>query len=61
MPKAFAAACKQFFGMRPGQPLGEFANEIKALTQPDRDEMAALMSVELEEEVSSGSAIPAAQ
>lgn len=33
---AFVAACKDYFGLKPGQTLGEFAQEIKALTEEDR-------------------------
>ena len=54
MGKAFAAACKEFFGYRPGQGLREFALEIKALTPEDRVELAALLSKELGCEVTNG-------
>lgn len=36
---SFMAACKQFFGLLPGQTSLEFGQEVKKLTQEDRDEM----------------------
>jgi len=35
----FMAACKNFFGFKPGQTLSEFSAEIKALTPADRAEL----------------------
>jgi len=37
----FIAACKDFFGFKPGQTLMEFRDEIKALTPADKDEIQA--------------------
>lgn len=36
---AFIAACKDFFGYKPGQTLQEFSAEIKALTPKDREDL----------------------
>lgn len=36
----FIAACKQFFGFKPGQTLSEFGKEIRDLTAKDREEIA---------------------
>jgi hypothetical protein len=33
---SFMAACKDFFGFKPGQTLTEFRDEIKELTPADR-------------------------
>jgi len=33
---SFTAACKDYFGYKPGQTLGEFMNEVKELTPEDR-------------------------
>jgi len=33
---SFTAACKQYFGYKQGQTLGEFMNEVKELTPSDR-------------------------
>jgi hypothetical protein len=30
-------ACKDYFGYKPGQTLGEFMQEVKALTTDDRE------------------------
>ncbi len=43
----FAVACKKYFGLLPGQKVGEFVREIKDLTDDDRREMAPLLSAEL--------------
>ena len=40
--RTFIGACRDFFGPKPGQPLKEFAEEVKALTQTDRAELKAL-------------------
>ena len=37
---SFAAACRTFFGLLPGQTLGEFGVELKTLTNEDRIEIA---------------------
>jgi hypothetical protein len=39
--KAFTAACKEFFGFKPGQTLREFGEELKALTFNDKMELAS--------------------
>jgi hypothetical protein len=39
---SFIAACREFFGMKFGQTLQEFAKEVKELTPEDRVEMIAL-------------------
>lgn len=41
MKKSFAAACREFFGLRPGTGLGDFAAELKALSLDDKREIAA--------------------
>jgi hypothetical protein len=33
----FIAACKDYFGFKPSQTMQEFAAEIKALTEDDRE------------------------
>lgn len=33
---SFTAACKEYFGYKPGQTLGEFMTEVKQLTPEDR-------------------------
>ncbi len=33
---SFTKACKEYFGYKPGQNLGAFMEEIKALTEDDR-------------------------
>lgn len=48
---AFASACKQFFGVRPGNTLLQFAQELKALTPQDKVEMAPLLGVALSKNV----------
>lgn len=58
--RAFAAACKQFCGMKPGETLQQFAAELSALTNDDRRELAGLLSVELGEPVTDGIKVPAA-
>lgn len=40
----FMAACRRFFGMKPGQTLTQFAEEVRGLTEEDRKELAPLMS-----------------
>ena len=37
----FTAACRDFFGYRPGTGLREFGEELKALTAEDRAEIKA--------------------
>ena len=48
----FAVACKRFFGLKAGEKVGEFAQEIKSLTLQDRMELAQLLSKELNVDVS---------
>lgn len=36
---SFAGACKAFFGLLPGQSLGDFAAEVRKLTDSDRAEI----------------------
>lgn len=38
--KSFIAACREYFGFRPGQKLTEFGQEIKALSHEDKLELA---------------------
>lgn len=38
--KSFIAACKDFFGFKPGQTLTEFGNEIKALSYEEKVDLA---------------------
>ena len=37
--KTFMVACKQHFGMAPGQTLGSFATEVKSLSDKDRADL----------------------
>lgn len=39
--RSFVAACKEFFGFKPGQTLKEFGEELKGLTHDDKMEIAA--------------------
>ena len=39
-PKSFAGACREFFGMHPGQKIAEFGAELKSLTHADKMELA---------------------
>lgn len=55
-PTGFIVACKEFFGFAPGQSLMDFKNEIKELTQKDRDELAPLLSAALGKPVEAGTA-----
>jgi hypothetical protein len=34
---------KEFFGMKQGQTLQEFSNEVKELSEPEKVELAALI------------------
>ena len=38
--KSFAGACREFFGMHPGQKIAEFGAELKSLTHADKMELA---------------------
>ena len=53
--KSFMVACKEYFGVTPGQSLMEFKKEVDQLTPTDRAELAPLLSVQLGEEVADGS------
>jgi len=46
-PIKLAVACKQFFGLKTGQAIGEFAAEIRELTPQDREELASMLTKEL--------------
>lgn len=43
-PIKFAAAAKRFFGLKDGQSLLQFAQELKGLTQKDKEELAPLLA-----------------
>lgn len=51
MPISFVVAVNRFFGRKDGQTLGEFAVEIRQLTDGDKIHMARMLSEELKEEV----------
>lgn len=51
MAKSFAAAAQAFFGRLPGQTLGEFASELKALRPEQREWYATELSKVLGEDV----------
>jgi len=36
---SFIAACKDYFGYKPGQTLGDFMNEIRLLTDEDKAQL----------------------
>jgi len=36
---SFVAACKDYFGYKPGQTLGEFMNEVRACTEADKEDL----------------------
>jgi len=38
----FIGACRQFFGLKPGQTLKDFADEIKTLTPQDKLDLIAM-------------------
>lgn len=38
----FIVACREFFGLKPGQTLQEFAAEIRQLTPTDKSELTEL-------------------
>lgn len=46
---SFAKACADFFGKKPGQKLQDFAQELRALTPEDREEMAPLLTATRED------------
>jgi len=39
---SFIQACREFFGILPGEPLQQFAAEVKALTPEDKQELIML-------------------
>lgn len=39
----FVVAMKKYFGLKPGQALSEFAQELKSLTEADRHEFATML------------------
>lgn len=39
---SFVVACKRYFGMKPEQTMGQFAQELKALTDKDRQDLKAM-------------------
>lgn len=41
-PMTFVAACRNFFGLKQGQTLQEFAAEIRALTPGDKLDLVAM-------------------
>lgn len=43
-PVTFVVACKQFFGLLPGQTLQEFAAELRKLTAEDKTELIKLFA-----------------
>ena len=44
---SFMIACRRFFGLQPDQKLQAFADEIRALTPKDREELRPLLAGEL--------------
>jgi hypothetical protein len=47
MAMAFTAAIAKYFGRKDGQSMGEFAEEIRALTPKDKEELRGMLSVAL--------------
>jgi hypothetical protein len=45
--KSFAAATKTYFGLREGQRLAQFSDELKELTPEDKAELAPVLAAEL--------------
>jgi hypothetical protein len=43
----FAVACRQFFGLLPGETLIGFAKELKELTDADREEIRSMLQNEM--------------
>ena len=41
MEKSFIVQCKEFFGLKDGQTLAEFATEVRQLTAEDKAEFVA--------------------
>lgn len=48
---SFMAACKNYFGLLPGQTNLDFGKEVKQLSQADRDELKPLLEKELGVEI----------
>ena len=47
--QTLTVACAKFFGKKPGQALSSFSDEMKALTQKDRNELAEMFkSIDVE-------------
>lgn len=40
-PMSFSAACKDYFGVKPGQTALDFMKEVKALSADDKVEISA--------------------
>lgn len=40
----FMGACKEFFGLKPGQNLAQFRDEMKELTDKDRRELSQMLA-----------------
>jgi hypothetical protein len=55
-PLPFVMACKKYFGYKPGQGLKEFGEEVKELSQADREEMAPALAKLLDRKVDPGTA-----
>ena len=47
----FVMACKEFFGVKPGQSLAQFAGELRDIPPADKAELAALLTPILGKEV----------
>jgi hypothetical protein len=39
---SFIGACREFFGLKPGQVLKDFADEVKQLTPQDKIDLIAM-------------------
>ena len=44
MAKGLTIQCKNFFGLKPGQTLSEFAAELRQLTDKDKKELVDLFN-----------------
>lgn len=40
----FVSACKEYFGLKEGQTLTQFAQELKALTAKDKADLSAMFA-----------------
>lgn len=45
--KGMTVVLREFFGLKPGQTAADFLNEIKAVPQADRLELAQLAAIQL--------------